>query len=176
MTPEEISEEVSSLCDAFWNQQLTEEDRTWLEENSPGTLDAWQVEWDAVHRPPTRMEIIQKMNCRLDFGGHEARCVTAGFAIGLRRILGEAITLPRDTDYAEHFNLDKMSSLYWYHRTDRHTHPRSRPAALRIEEQYPVETSAGANWFERRGEIAATRWLSDEDRQCADDFFPMLDS
>ena len=42
MTPEEISEEVARHRDAFWNQQLTEEDRTWLEENSPGTL--WIVE------------------------------------------------------------------------------------------------------------------------------------
>ena len=116
------------------------------------------------------------MNCRVDFGGHGARCVTAGFAIGLRRILGEAITLPRNTDYGSHFNLDKMSKLYWYHRTDRHTDPRSRPAALRIEEQYPTEPAAGANLFERRGEIAATRWLSDEDRQSADNFFPYLDS
>ena len=70
-----------------------------------------------------------------------------------------------------------MSRLFWYFRADRHANPVSRPAALAIEAEYPKTDGYNTKtWGQRSGEIAAVRWLADEDRQCADDFFPMLDS
>ena len=163
---------VAALCDAFWNDCLEDEDRAWLEENAPGTLETWQAEWDARHRKPTREEIILKMNFRMVGQGE---WVTQ-FNDALRQTLAAALTLPRETDYAEHFNYSKKFDLFWYFRADRQANPVSRPSALRIEADYPEDVEIDVPWGFRSGEIATIRWLMDDDRQCAEDFFPDLDS
>ena len=180
MTAEEIQEEVEDLRDAYWNNRCGDPDISfgaseieWLNAHSPGTLQTWEAEWDANHRNPTRQEIVQKMNYRMRGQAQWAR----DFDIGLRQILATAVTLPTGTDYGEHFNLDKRLELFWYFRADRNANPLSRPSAQRIEEQYPEETrEQDRPWGQRSGEIAAVRWLSNEDRQCAEEWFPELDS
>ena len=178
-TAEEIAEEVSGLYDSFWNNRSGNPDIPfgtseieWLNTHAPGTLQTWETEWDERHRKPTRQEIIQKMNHRMEGTG---QWVT-DFDNGLRQTLATAITLPEDTDYEVYFNLYKMFDLFWYFRADRNANPLSRPSAQRIEEQYPEETQQDRSWGERSGEIAAVRWLANEDRQNAEEWFPELDS
>ena len=98
------------------------------------------------------------------------------FNDAIRQTLAAALTLPRETDYAEHFNFSKKFDLFWYFRADRQATPASRPCALRIMFAYPEDINIDVPWGFRSGEIAAIRWLMDEDRQCAEDFFPDLDS
>ena len=69
-----------------------------------------------------------------------------------------------------------MGRLFWYFRSNRHVNPVSRPAAIEIEAEYPECDNNTKSWGERSGEIAAVRWLSDEDRSAAEDFFPNTDS
>ena len=180
LTAEEIQEEVAGLCDDFWNNRSGDPDIhfgtseiAWLRKYSPGTYETWQAAWDARHRKPTRSEIVQKMNYHMGLGGDD---YADPFNDGLRQILAEAITLPRDTDYAAHFEQKKLERLRWYFRLNRHDNPVSRPSALDIEALFPEETQQDVPWGVRSGQVAAVRWLTDEDRQCAEDFFPMLDS
>ena len=98
------------------------------------------------------------------------------FNDALRQTLAAALTLPRETDYAEHFNYSKKFDLFWYFRVDRLANPFSRPSALLIELRFPDDIEIDVPWGFRSGEIATIRWLMDEDRKCAEDFFPMLDS
>lgn len=173
-TEEEIAEEVDYLSDTFWNEGLDDGQLAFMTQHAPDTLAEWQTNYAARHRPPTRQEIVQKMNADVCTCGCEAN----HFQIGLRNILGQAICLPRDTEYAAHFNLEKRSRLFWYHRMDRHTSygGRSRAGAIAIEADYPQEVNEDIPWQRRCGEIAAVRWLSESDRQTADEWFPMLDS
>ena len=168
----DLQQKVAELCDAFWNDCLEEEDREWLRENVSGTLETWQAEYAERHRKPTREEIILKMNYRFSGTGD---WVTQ-FNDALRQTLAAALTLPRETDYAEHFNYSKKFDLFWYFRADRLANPFSRPSALLIELRLPDDIEIDVPWGFRSGEIAAILWLMDEDRQDAEDFFPMLDS
>jgi hypothetical protein len=174
LTAEEIAEEVDYLSDTFWNEGLDDGQLAFMTQHAPETLIEWQTDYAARHRPPTRQEIVQKMNSpAYPDDGWEST-----FQVGLRHILGHAICLPRDTDYAAHFNLEKRSRLFWYNRMDRHTcyGGQSRASALAIEADYPQEVNEDIPWGRRSGEIAAVRWLSNSDRQAADEWFPMLDS
>jgi hypothetical protein len=122
----------------------------------------------------TRQEIVQKMNFRMSSGGWYAN----NFNIGLREVLSKALTLPQDTNYASHFAADeiRLYDLRRYFRGYGNADKRGR-----IEEQYPeclvevTDEEANARWGQLAGRHAATRWLAEEDRQCADDWFPFTD-
>ena len=100
-----------------------------------------------------------------------------GFNIGLKDTLSEALALDH-IDYETHFEYEKKDKLFWYFRSDRRGTP-GETVAIRIEQMYPDEVAAGVDdkrWGIRSGEIAAIKWLMEEDRECADDWFPFLDS
>jgi hypothetical protein len=129
------------------------------------------------HRNVSRTDIVQKMNYREGPAGY---WYADNFNIGLREVLGQALTLPRTTtgpEYRTHFDEEKLFSLRHYFRG--HGTPESR---ARIEAAYPEECSrevtdneADIRWGELAGKHAAVRWLAGENRQCAEDWFPFLD-
>ena len=90
-----------------------------------------------------------------------------GFELGKNRVLEEALTLPKSTDFWMHFDGDKVSDLFWYFRAPRGEYGKEieRKYKTEINENY-TQIDAGANsmvlWGERSGEIAAIRWLVDD--------------
>ena len=122
--------------------------------------------------PPTRQEIIEKMNYRMTPPDWYA----TAFAVGLRCVLGKALTLPRDTDYDQHFNESKVFDLRRYFRGYGSEEERIRKEALYPECLREVtDDEADARWGQLAGKHAAIRWLTDEDREAAEDFFPFTD-
>ena len=129
--------------------QLMEETISWIEANHPDLI----AEWKARYRPPTRQEIVQKMNFRADFGDEDFR---RGMNAGVRGLLGEAITLPRDTDYA----------LYFEAGPDLINFTRVRAPDL------PQGPEIQKWWGTQSGRAVAIRWLVEVDRKLADRLFP----
>jgi hypothetical protein len=99
---------------------------------------------------PTREEIVQKMNYAPP-SDYEILNYRRDFQIGLRRILAKAITCDRTEDYAAYFGLHDVTDEW-------------------------CSGDYECPYGEKAGEIAAVRWLAEEDRSAAEDFFPMLDS
>ena len=158
---------VIALHDDWCNDDptaLNEDDLAWIQANRPTLLAEWEAEWKAEfarnNRPPTRQEIIQKMNFRAHGYSDEGSAdFERGMNAGVRAILAEAITLPRDTDYAAHFH---AGPALW-----NYTHvPRSAlPAGPELDEW----------WGLQNGRVAALRWLVEDNREGADRYFPNLD-
>ena len=102
MSPEDLAceeEFVESLHEEWYNSEksLDADDLAWIQANRPNLLVEWEAEWVRDNRPPTRQEIVQKMNFHADgFGDDDFE---RGMDAGIREMLGEALTLPRDTDY-----------------------------------------------------------------------------
>ena len=98
------------------------------------------------------------------------------FGIGLRSVLSRALTMPRDTDYYQVFGEEekRLCDLRWFYRGDRGAARRATFLA-----QYPEEDGDGISderWGQLAGKHAAVRWLIEEDRECADRYFPFLDT
>ena len=135
----------------------------------------------------TRAEIIAKMNYTMesadvpDFG--------LGFNAGLRDILGTALTKDlTTTDWYTFFDEKRIFDFRWYLRCDRRSGAENyaqdiREGVLasvdRIEAAYPEILEVELDnryWGELAGKHAAIRWLGEEDRQCAEEWFPCLDT
>ena len=132
----------------------------------------------------TRALIIAKMNYTFDSDGGFGR----GFNAGLREILGMALTKDLTTDWYAFFDEKRVYDYRWYFRCDRreaaaHYAQDIRERILanvdRIETAYPeileVELSH-RYWGKLSGMHAAIRWLGESDRQCAEEWFPCLDT
>lgn len=131
----------------------------------------------------TRQAIITKMNYVSGDSEYED-----GFKAGLRDILGTALTRPLNTDWYQFFNEKRVFDYRWYFRCDRRALaetcvPDIRRGCLaaveRIETDYPgieEEPMSDRIWGDLAGRHAAIRWLGEEDRQCAEDWFPFLDT
>ena len=157
MSDSEINDEdvLIGFHDAFANGDLVERDRVYLRTHYPGTLERWQEEFARTHRPPTREEIIQKMNYRAS--GWDDVDFERGMEVGVRRILAEALTRPRDEDYFAYFCDGDPTNITDHHRPN-------LPQGPALQEW----------WGKRSGEAAAIRWLVEQDREAADEWFPML--
>ena len=125
----------------------------------------------------TRAEIIAKMNYTYetanDFG--------LGFNAGLRDILGTALTKDlTTTDWYTFFDEKRVFDYRWYLRCDRlEPHEHLLGNVNRIEAAYPEILEVELDnrfWGELAGKHAAIRWLGEENRQCAEDWFPCLDT
>lgn len=119
--------------------------------NGKSIIEALEDEWNAKFRPPTRQEIVQKMNYRhINYKG-----VATVFNCALRETLSEALTIPRDTSYAEHFNLVELT-----------------------ERCRTCDNFFGDNlqWPVLHGKLAAVRWLAEINREFADAEFPDMNT
>jgi hypothetical protein len=144
-------------------------------EDFPEVVDNLRAVWAHRHRLVSRQDIIQKMNYRqLPAGERYAN----NFNIGLRDVLAEALTLPRTTtgqQYKEHFNFEKL----WDMR--RYMHGYDEDKAEEREQMYPellddlTDDERDARWGQLSGKFATVRWLFEEDRRTAEQWFPFLD-
>ena len=144
-----------------------------------------EIEYIGDVRPPTRQEIITKMNYRLESTDDYSH----GFHDGLRETLSEALTIP-SADYGTHFNEERLYKMRWFLRCDRralaYTYPpETRDSVLAsctaIEERFPevltyLDQDPPRRWGKLGGEHAAVRWLQEPDRNFAEDTFPCLDT
>ena len=140
-------------------QLVNEDDLAWIQANRPTLLAEWEAEFARDNRPPTRQEIVQKMNFRAHgYSDGGSADFERGMNAGVRAILAEAITMPRDTDYQEHFNAGPALRNYT-------NVPRSAlPAGPDVDEWWGVQS----------GRVAALRWLVELNREFADRCFPNL--
>ena len=136
-------------------------------------------------RAPTRQEIVQKMNYRMAGEGDYYR----GFHDGLRETLAVALTIP-SFEYATHFNEKRLFDMRWYLRMDRRANAMNKAPEVRatilaacdqIEADFPevlnyLDVDADRRWGNLAGQHAAVRWLQEEDRNTANDFFPCTDT
>ena len=163
MTPEDygMTEEdfIIALHDDWCNQDkiLNAEDLAWLATNRPGLIAEWEALWVRENRPPTREEIVEKMNYRA--GNWEDVDFERGMNAGVRELLAEALTKPRDTDYATYFDAGRYLVNY-----TNVPAPDMLPGA-EVQEWWGVQS----------GKAAALRWLTEQNRDFADDLFPCLD-
>jgi hypothetical protein len=176
----DVLEELEAFQEEFFNNNGEIYDAD-LAIKFPEVVADLQRDWIYMHRLVSRQDIISKMNYRMS-ADEAAPWFAPNFQTGLRNILSQAITMPRSTtgaQYAARFELEKKSRLFWYFRA-----PRNEDAMNEIEAAFPEEdfelpdsdAESDRRWALRSGEIAAVRWLAEEDRSAAEDFFPMLDS
>lgn len=112
-----------------------------------------------------------------------------GFNAGLKKILISARSQDlMTTDWYTFFDEKRIFDYRWYLRCDRRElaetcEPDIRRGCLasveRIEAAYPEILEVECDdrfWGELSGKHAAIRWLGEEDRQCAEDEFPFLDT
>ena len=135
----------------------------------------------------TRAAITTKMN--YSYPGPQGE-YSVGFNNGLRETLATALTRQLNTDWHVFFNEAKIFDTRWYFRCDRRERanrnavtPETRRRILasvnRIEAENPgIENRelTDLEWGELAGKHAAVRWLGEEERQAAEDFFPDCDT
>ena len=109
---------------------------------------------------PSRQEIIQKMNYNHarehNFSPDRvARGDYRMFDVSVRETLASALTLPRNTAYAEHFNLQVV-----------------RQNAQTFDNFFGDRNE---EWEQLNGKLAAVEWLVEPNRELAEDEFPCMD-